>query len=101
MRIVQGEVRVHPEDMAALKKLAAPFIAATKAEKGLLHYGFAEDFGEPGLVHVVERWATQPDLDAHAQAPHTQAFLAEFGKLRVLGATLLRFDAANPFTIMG
>jgi quinol monooxygenase YgiN len=60
-------------------------VPAVRAEQGCIEYGATVD-AEPGLpwqtkygpdtVVVVEKWESLDALDAHAKAPHMQAFVA-------------------------
>lgn len=76
MLIVQGTARFDPAHIAVLRPAAAAMMQATQAEAGCIAYHFAEDLGDPGLVHIVERWESQAALDAHLTAPHGKAFNA-------------------------
>jgi quinol monooxygenase YgiN len=101
MIVVQGEVRVHPDDMAKVREMGAAFVRANRAEAGCLGYGLGEDLMEPGLVHIVERWRDQPALDAHRAAPHVAAFQAELPKLRILGLRIVDYEADEGRVAMG
>lgn len=101
MIVVQGEIRVHPDDMPAVRALAAPLIAATRAEPGNQAYAFAEDLSEPGLIHVVERWADEASITAHNATPHLAAFTGGFLKLRVLGLKIVGYDAPEGRVLLG
>ena len=81
MLMVQGWVRLAPEAMPEFRKIGATMIAATNAEDGCLHYTFAEDVADPGLVLISERWRDQAAIDAHSKAPHMAEFLAAMGAL--------------------
>jgi len=72
--IVAGSYRVPPENLAALHPHMLTVITATRAEAGCLDYAYAEDVGEPGLIHVFELWTEQAALDAHFQSPHMKAW---------------------------
>jgi quinol monooxygenase YgiN len=43
---------------------------ATREEAGCRAYSYAEDVGEPGLIHVFEIWRDQAALDAHFKTEH-------------------------------
>jgi len=80
--IVAGTVRVPPQNMDALRPHMVTMMAATRAEDGCETYGFAEDVGDPGLIHVFEIWRDQDALAAHARSAHMgvwRAAGAEFG----------------------
>lgn len=81
MFLVQGWVRFAPEAMPKFREIGAKMIAATNKEDGCLHYTFAEDVADPGLVLISERWRDQPAIDAHSKAPHMAEFVAAMGGL--------------------
>jgi len=74
--IVAGEIKVAPEQVQEMVPILVPFVAATRAEKGCIAYGFYEDVTEPGTFRLYEEWSDEAALDAHMVAPH----MAEFQK---------------------
>ena len=85
MLLVQGWVRFAPEMMPKFREAGATMIAATNAEDGCIHYTFAEDVADPGLVLVSERWRDQAAIDAHAASAHMAAFMGAMGGLAPQG----------------
>lgn len=81
MFLVQGWVRLAPEAMPKFREIGAKMIADTNAEDGCIHYTFAEDVTDPGLVMISERWRDQAAIDAHSSSPHMGAFLGAMGEL--------------------
>jgi quinol monooxygenase YgiN len=100
MIVIQGEIRVHPDDVPALRTLAAPLVAGTHAEPGNEGYAFSEDLLDPGLVHIIERWADEAALAGHQSAPHLAAFSMEVVKLRVLGLKIVGYDSPGGRVLM-
>lgn len=92
MLLVQGWVRFAPDSMAGFRRFAAPVIAATNAEDGCIHYAFAEDIGDPGLVYVSERWRDQEAIDHHADSHHMGEFMAGMAGLEQLGIDLRLYE---------
>ncbi len=74
--IVAGTYRVPPENLAAIRPHMLTVVAATRTETGCITYAYGEDVGEPGLIHVFERWTDQAALDAHFASAHMQAWIA-------------------------
>lgn len=101
MIVVQGKLRVHPEDTARLREIAKPFIAANRTEVGNDAYAFAEDLHDPGLIHIAERWADQAAVEAHGRAPHYMVFVGELQKLRVLGLKVTAYDSPGGRVLIG
>lgn len=85
MLLVQSWVRFAPASMPQFLAIGAKMIAATNAEDGCLHYTFAEDIADPGLVLISERWRDQAAIDAHAKSAHMGEFIAAMGQLEQLG----------------
>jgi quinol monooxygenase YgiN len=101
MILIQGHVRVHADDVAGLRAIAAPMLAASRAEPGCIFYSYAEDVIEPGLVHIIERWADQAALDAHNVAPHFQTFSAALAKFRIEGLRIAAYDTHAERVLIG
>lgn len=101
MILIQGYIKVSPDNVARLKEAAAPLIAATRQEAGCLAYAFAEDIGEPGLIHIAERWADDAALAAHNKAPHLAAFMGAMPTLGVAGVRIARYDASGEKVLIG
>jgi len=67
MVIVQGELRLHPEDRDRFVAGAAESMELTRQEQGCLEYVMAADPLDRGRVVLSERWESQDDLNRHAQ----------------------------------
>lgn len=82
MVIVQGELRLHPEDRDRFVSGAAKSMAATRQEQGCLEYVMAADPLDHGRVVLSERWESQEDLNRHAKvvaARRTEAAAQDAG----------------------
>lgn len=101
MIIVEGWVRMAPEDIDILRGAAAEMMRATKAaEPGCLEYAFALDLAEPGLLRVIERWVDEAALTAHFATPHMAAFNQDLGGAKILGAGIKAYAAEESRTVM-
>ncbi len=101
MIVIQGFLKTSAENAAKLKEAAAPLVAASRAEPGNLHYAFAEDISEPGLLHFSERWADDAALTAHNGAPHLATFLMALPSLGITGFRTARYDAEGEILLSG
>jgi quinol monooxygenase YgiN len=101
MILIQGYIKVSADKVSHLKELAAPLIAATRQEPGCIAYVFAEDIGEPGLIHIAERWADEAALAAHNKTPHLAAFMGAMPTLGVTGVRIARYDASGETVLIG
>ncbi len=68
MIIVMGTIEVAAADRERYLEGKRAQVAATLAEEGCIGYAFAADAGDPGKVHVIERWERMADLGAHVAA---------------------------------
>jgi len=92
--VVTGVFRIPPENLQALHPHMAAVVMRSRAERGCLDYAYAEDLLDPGLIRVVERWTDQASLDAHAVAPHMDAWKTAREALGFHGRDLTIFEVA-------
>lgn len=100
MIVVQGWMRVHPDDAGKLREAAQALAQGTRQESGNVAYSFAEDVNEAGLFHVAERWADESSMAAHMGAPAMQAFMPSLVGLRDMRLWFARYDGATESVIM-
>lgn len=100
MIVVQGWVRVHDGDRESLRDAARALVAETRKERGNLAYAFAEDFNDPGLFHIIERWADEEAVAQHMLSPGIAAFLPKLSALRDVKLKISRFDAPEERVLM-
>ena len=93
--IVAGTVRVPPENLDRLRPRMVEMMTATRAEHGCGEYAYAEDVGDPGLIHVFEIWRDQAALDAHFQAPHMAVWRSLWPQFGVSDRRLSLYEIAS------
>jgi quinol monooxygenase YgiN len=93
--IVAGAIRVPPDQLEGLRPHMVAMMTASRAEAGCVEYGYAEDVGEPGLIHVFEIWTSQAALDAHFQTPHMAAWRAAWPSFGVSDRRLFAYEVAS------
>jgi quinol monooxygenase YgiN len=74
MIIVQGFMKVQPEDFAQYKKRIILHVGHVQTLDGCLQYSLAEDPGNPGLIWVSERWRDKQAQAAHLAGDHMGRF---------------------------
>jgi quinol monooxygenase YgiN len=82
MLLIVGTVRLPPKKLEEARPAMQRMVAASRAEDGCMEYCYAEDIGDPGLIHVKEMWRDQAALDLHFGSPHIAVWRAswqEFG----------------------
>jgi quinol monooxygenase YgiN len=100
MIVVQGWVSVHEADGDKLRAAARELVAETRKERGNLAYAFAEDVNDPGLFHIIERWADEEAVAAHMLASALAAFLPKLSALRDVRFRIARYDAPQERVLM-
>jgi quinol monooxygenase YgiN len=92
MILVVGTVRV-PEDAfeSAVPAMHA-MIAETRKEDGCIHYAFARDLVDPGVMHVSEAWRDRDALKAHGASAHMREWQAAIGSVGVSERNLRLYD---------
>jgi quinol monooxygenase YgiN len=93
--IVAGTVRVPAANLEGLRPHMAKMMAASRAEDGCIAYGYAEDVGEPGLIHVFEAWRDQAALDAHFRTAHMAEWRAAWPRYGVSERRLIAYEVAS------
>ena len=70
MIMIAGTVRFPADRIRDARDAMARMIEATRAEDGCVHYAFAEDVLDPGLIHISELWRDQAALEKHGSSAH-------------------------------
>ena len=73
------------QDLDLVIPVASAMMVETVKELGCLHYSFAKDINEAGLIHISERWDGEESLNAHFQTQHMSAFNADISNLKIKG----------------
>jgi quinol monooxygenase YgiN len=92
--IVAGTVRVPPANVDTFRPHMVAMMTASRAEDGCIAYGYAEDVGEPGLIHVFEAWRDQAALEVHFATPHMAAWRAQWPSFGVSDRQLTAYEVA-------
>lgn len=96
MLLIAGTVRLPPENLGAARSVMARMIAASRAEDGCLHYSYAEDVLEPGLIHVSELWRDRASLDRHFASDHLAEWRAAWPALGIDDRDLAVYEVGEP-----
>ena len=81
MIAVLGTFRFPPEVVDQARPLMREVVEATRAEPGCSAYCYAEDVGEPGLIHVTEIWDSREALAAHFATQHMRQWVEDRARL--------------------
>jgi quinol monooxygenase YgiN len=99
MLLVLGTIRIAPERRADTQAAMQKVIVASRKEAGCLEYSYAEDILEAGLIHIVERWATQADFDAHFESGHIAEWCGKWKNLGITDRKLAIYAVGEPLAI--
>ncbi len=95
MRVITGTVRIPVGTLDQIRPAMRAMVDGSRAEDGCLHYAYAEDVFEPGLIWVSESWRDQAALDRHAQSEHMAAWRAAGAALGLHDRNLTVYDAVS------
>jgi len=95
MVMIAGTLRIPVENIDAARLALARLVDATRQEPGCLDFAFSESVSEPGLLHLLERWADRAALEAHWQSPGLREFRPIAEKLGVHDRALTLFEIAS------
>jgi quinol monooxygenase YgiN len=76
-------VKVKPGEEEAVIAVITPVVEQTHQEDGCLKYALHRSKTDPQQFVLIERWASQADLDAHFQQPYVGALLSGLADLLV------------------
>ncbi|HEX8301272.1 putative quinol monooxygenase [Sphingomonas sp.] len=92
MIVMTGSFRIPADKVDTARAHMTAVVKGTQAEDGCLHYSYAEDVTDPGLIHVTERWTSHEALDAHRTAPHLADWREMFAELGVSERNLTLYE---------
>lgn len=95
MIVIEGTIRMPPEQIDAARPAMEKMIRASRAEAGCLDYAYSLDLLEPGLVRVTERWESRAALDEHFRTSHLAEWRAQFASLGITDRSLRLYEAVS------
>ncbi len=75
--VVVALLEVRPGRAEEAIEAFRPVVEKTHDERGCLAYALHRDRGDPDTIVLIEKWASQEDLDAHLVKP----YLEDLGEL--------------------
>ena len=94
MIVIEGSVRIPPENLEAARPVMEQMIRASRAEPGCIDYAYAVDVLDPSLIRVTERWESRAALTAHFAAAHMATWRSFFPQLGITDRSLRLYEAA-------
>jgi quinol monooxygenase YgiN len=95
MIVVQVEVVVEPGSASKVVDAVKAMETATRKEPGCLKYAFAVDISDPGMIRVIERWASMDAIKAHMASPHMADFNRAIVALKPKGLDIKAYEIAR------
>jgi quinol monooxygenase YgiN len=95
MIIVQGFMRVDASRVQLYRKRLALHIALVQTLDGCLQYSLSEDFDEPGLLWIGERWRDGAAHAAHSAGNHMGEFNVFMKHMNLSAAHFAKYDVAG------
>ena len=69
------QVQVKPESKDDILKAFETLVSETRKEKGCIIYDLFQNGEDPNNFILIEKWATQEDLDNHSTSDHFKDYL--------------------------
>ena len=67
-------MEIDPSYKNEIKQIFATMVNETRKEKGCIIYDLYEDEKDSNSLVLIEKWATQTDLNNHSNSPHFKAY---------------------------
>lgn len=96
MLLIIGTIRLPPGSIDAVRSAMVAMVSASRAETGCVHYSYAEDLLDPGLIHVKEMWTDQASLDRHFATGHIAQWRAAWPSLGISDRKLVLYEVGEP-----
>lgn len=82
------ELRCETANRERVRQLALQFVEPARAEAGCLYYNLHQKLDEPNTFFIIDGWASQEAVDAHANNVHVANVMKELGPLLTFGPAL-------------
>lgn len=99
--LVMGRFRTAPGEAAEAMPMLAAHAATVRTEAGCDFYSFGIDVGDPDVILISERWASQVALTAHFATAHQQAFTRALRGYTILEAAVDAWDGTGQRSLLG
>ncbi|WP_426164792.1 putative quinol monooxygenase [Sandarakinorhabdus sp. DWP1-3-1] len=95
MLLIVGTIRLPPARLADARAAMRTMIETSRAEPGCLHYSYAEDVLDAGLMHITELWDSRAHLQAHFRSDHIAAWRSHWADLEISGRNLRLYEVGE------
>ncbi len=100
MIVITGTIKLSSEEQisAARSGLIARAERSAK-DDGYIDYAFSQDFADPTLIRLVEKWESEEQLQAHIAVPD-DAFSALMANADIQAAEIIAYDTDSGRVLM-
>jgi len=95
MMVITGTFRLPADKLEDARPAMRAMLAASRAEDGCLHYAYAHDVIDPGLIWVSEAWRDAASLEAHGKSPHMAVWRVAGAELGLHARDLTVYEAVS------
>jgi quinol monooxygenase YgiN len=95
MIVVTARVRIPAEAAERFAEVSTRMCSRSREEQGCRSYRVYADLEQPSRYLFLEEWEDDVSLQRHFTEPHTQAFLADLGRLLAEPADALFHTTAS------
>ncbi|MFT5616437.1 MAG: quinol monooxygenase YgiN [Granulosicoccus sp.] len=95
MLIVNGNLELNPDNIAAAPEAISAMVAETVKEDGCQTYEFSQVIGTASIFRIYEEWDDAAALAAHAKTPHMAIFRAAVAEIGVVSRALWTIEAGK------
>ena len=95
MLLIVGTIRLPAAKLDRARPVMQRMVEASRAEAGCLDYCYAQDIGDPGLIHVRELWTDRTALDAHFDSAHLAEWRSRWSDLGIGERDLRMFEVGE------
>ncbi len=95
MIIVQGFMKVNPDDLVKYRRRLVLHMARVQILDGCMQYSLSEDPGIAGLIWVAERWRDRASQAAHMAGDHMGEFNQFMKHMPISAAHIASYEVGS------
>jgi quinol monooxygenase YgiN len=82
------ELRCEADNRERVRQLVLQFVEPARLEDGCLYYDLYQTIDDPNTFFIIDGWASQDAMDAHANNDHVAEIMKDLHPLLVFGPHL-------------
>ncbi|MFK7733627.1 MAG: putative quinol monooxygenase [Pseudomonadales bacterium] len=101
MIVITGTIKLSSEEQVSRARSGLIARAERSAkDAGYIDYAFSQDFSDPTLIRLVEKWESEEHLQAHIDVPDEE-FSALMANADIQAAEVIAYDTDSGRVLMG